>query len=41
MSAENQVSGEEVKECFEGTCSAAPVAQIEKSSSSAAIALQG
>ena len=41
LSAENQVSGEEVKDCFEGTCSATPVAQIEKSSSSAAIALQG
>ncbi|MEH2455754.1 hypothetical protein [Nostoc sp.] len=32
LSAENQVSGEEVKDCFEGTCSATPVAQIEKSS---------
>jgi hypothetical protein len=33
--AENQDCGEEVKDCSEGTCSAAPPAQIEKSSISA------
>ncbi|WP_331001415.1 hypothetical protein [Nostoc sp. WHI] len=33
--AENQDCGEEVRHCSEGTCSAAPPAQIEKSSTSA------